>query len=79
MAIAGFASSLGCESQSQSSADTILDNEAIVEIKPFADLQAENQKLRKELQLAQDASQKWQQLHTELHSACVSRLINRAS
>ena len=77
--MSGFASSFGCESQSQSSTDTTLEDEAIVEIKPSADLQAENQKLRKELQLAQDASQKWQQLHTELHSVCVSKLINRAS
>ena len=77
--MSGFASSLGCDSQSQSSTDTILHDEAVVEIKPSADLQVENGKLRKELQLAQDASQKWQQLHTELHSACVSKLLNRAS
>lgn len=77
--MSGFASSLGCQSQSHSSTDMVVDDEAIVEIKPSADLQAENQKLRKELQLAQDASQKWQQLHTELHSACVSKLLNRAS
>lgn len=38
-------------------------------------LQAENEKLRKQLQQAQHASERWQHLHSELHSACVTKLL----
>ncbi len=38
-------------------------------------LQAENEKLRKQLQQAQHASERWQHLHSELHSACVNKLL----
>ena len=38
-------------------------------------LQAENEKLRKQLQQAQHASELWQHLHSELHSACVNKLL----
>ena len=38
-------------------------------------LQAENKKLRKQLQQAQHASERWQHLHSELHSACINKLL----
>ncbi len=38
-------------------------------------LQAENEKLREQLQQAQHASERWQHLHSELHSACVNKLL----
>ena len=79
MSISGFASYLGRQSQSQSSTDRISEADILLESVPSADLQVENEKLRKQLQQAQSASQKWQQLHAELHSACVSKLLNTSS
>jgi cell shape-determining protein MreC len=38
-------------------------------------LQAENEKLREQLQQAQRASERWQHLHSELHSVCVNKLL----
>lgn len=51
----------------------------MMEAAPSTDLQAENEKLQKQLQQARDTGQKWQQLHAELHSACVSKLLNKQS
>ena len=42
-------------------------------------LQAENEKLRTQLQQAQLASEQWQRLHTELHAACVNKLLKTSS
>lgn len=77
--MSGFASHLGSQSPSQSSTDRILADDVTTESAPSADLQVENEKLQKQLQQAQSDSQKWQQLHAELHSACVSKLLNVSS
>ena len=42
-------------------------------------LVAENERLRKLLQEAQHASELWRHLHTELHSACVTKLLKSPS
>lgn len=77
--MSGFASKMGSGLQSQSSINGMLDDDIIMESVPSADLQAENEKLRRQLQQAHSASQKWQQLHAELHSVCVSKLLSTSS
>lgn len=76
--MSGFASHLGSQSQSQCSTDRISEDDITMKPTP-ADLQAENEKLQKQLQQAQSDSHKWQQLHAELQSACVSKLLNTSS
>ena len=75
----GFASYLGSESQTQGSIDRVSEDDITMESVPSTGLQAENEKLRKQLQQSQSVSQKWQQLHAELHSACVSKLLNTSN
>ncbi|KAL3153211.1 hypothetical protein ABBQ38_011961 [Trebouxia sp. C0009 RCD-2024] len=77
--MSGFASCLGSQSSSPSNMDMPPADTDMCESTPSTNLQAENDKLRKQLQKAQESSQEWQHLHAELHSACVSKLLNRAS
>lgn len=77
--MSGFECYLGSQSQSRSSTDRISEDDITMESVPSADLQLENEKLQKQLQQAQSASQKWQQLHAELHSACVSKLLSTSN
>ena len=73
----GLAASVGVHVLAQQDADVLDLVDDAVDPVPTADLQAENDRLRKLLQQAKDSSQQWQQLHAELHSACVSELVNK--
>lgn len=43
-----------------------------------ASLESENQKLKEQLQEAQEAAVKWQTLHSELHNFCMNKVISAA-
>jgi len=38
-------------------------------------LEEENAKLKEQLEKAQEAAQKWQSLHAQLHSYCVDQML----
>lgn len=75
----GFATCMGSQSLSPSSVDVSPADTEMWASASSTYLQPEYDKLRKQLQKSQESSQKWQHLHAELHSACVSRLLNAAS
>ena len=79
VSMSGLASCCGSQSSSPSSVAMTPADTDMLESAPAPDLQAENDKLRKQLQQAQESSQKWQHLHAELHSACVSKLLKDTS
>lgn len=43
-----------------------------------ARLEAENQRLKQQLQESQEAAAQWQTLHSELHNFCVNKVITTA-
>lgn len=73
--MSGLASSLGSQPQSQNTTDMTSVESQMIESAHSTDLHAENDKLRKQLQLARESSHKWQLLHAELHSACVGKFL----
>lgn len=75
VSVSGFAEYAGHQAQLQQNPDMADSDNGL--IASPTNLQAENEKLQKQLQQAQVNSQKWQQLHAKLHSACVSNLLQR--
>ena len=79
VSMSGLASCCGTQSPSLGSTVMTPADTDMLASAPGPDLQTENAKLRKQLQQAQESSQKWQHLHAELHSACVSKLLKDTS
>ena len=74
----GLAATASVPEQETDMSTTVMDTAGDESAAPMG-LLAENEKLRKQLQQAQQASKQWQHLHSELHSACVSKLTRTSS